>query len=121
MGVWVKVGDESSLDGAMRLFQVGRKKIALAKLDGGVYAFDGLCPHAFGPMHRAEVDGTVVTCPYHAWRFDLACGGRELHGYRSLATYPVRVESGEVQVQLDEAAEAVALESRPCKLSFQPA
>ena len=121
MAAWVNLGEEAALDGAIRLFQAGRKKIALAKLEGAVYAFDGLCPHAFGPMHRGEIDGSVITCPYHAWRFDLACAGREVHGYRPLATYPVKLESGQVYVQLEEGAEATAIESRPCKLSFQPA
>lgn len=115
---WIKVGAEAELTNAMRLFQVGRKKVAVAKLDGEVFAFDGLCPHAFGPMHRAEVDGAVVTCPYHAWRFDLRAGGRELHGYRPLATYEVKVEAGYVHVLIDAAAEAVPLDSRPCKLSY---
>ena len=118
---WVKFGREDELAGAMRLFQVGRKRIVLAKLEGEVFAFEGLCPHAFGPMHRAEVDGAVVTCPYHAWRFDLKARGRELHGYRPLAMYPVKIYGGEVHVLLDAADEAVAIESRPCKLSYQPA
>jgi nitrite reductase (NADH) small subunit len=115
---WIEVGAEADFAGQMKVFQIGRKKVAVAGLDGGIFAFDGLCPHAFGPMHRAEVDGAVVTCPYHAWRFDLRDAGREIHGYRPLAMYDVKVEAGIVHVLFEAAASAVVLDSRPCKLSY---
>ena len=35
-------------------------------------------------MHRAEAEGTIVTCPLHAWCFDLQNEGREIHHYRPL-------------------------------------
>jgi nitrite reductase/ring-hydroxylating ferredoxin subunit len=69
-------------------------------------------------MHRAEVDGAILTCPYHAWRFDLREAGREIHGYRPLSVYEVKVERGDVCVLIDADATAVPLDSRPCKLSF---
>ena len=118
---WIRVGVESDFAGDMKLFQIGRKKVAVGRLDGELFAFDGLCPHAFGPMHRAEVDGAVVTCPYHAWRFDLREGGRELHGYRPLATYETQVDRGEVRVLIEGDGAAVPLDSRPCKQSYVPA
>jgi nitrite reductase/ring-hydroxylating ferredoxin subunit len=97
---WSKVGRDEEFSEKIRLVDIGKLKLAVARLDGEIYAFNGLCPHAFGPMHRAEVEGTIVACPLHAWRFDLKQGGREIHDYRPLRTYDVKVEGGEVFVRL---------------------
>jgi nitrite reductase (NADH) small subunit len=97
---WSRVGRDDEFSERIRLVEIGRVKVAMARLAGEIYAFNGLCPHSFGPMHRAEVDGTIVTCPLHAWRFDLKQGGREIHDYRALRTYDVKVEGGEVYVRL---------------------
>ncbi len=51
-------------------------------------------------MHRAEGEGTIVTCPLHARRFDLQDQGREIHDYRPLRVYEVKVEAGVVFVRL---------------------
>lgn len=97
---WSMVGAEADFGEKVKLVEIGKVKVALARLNGEIYAFNALCPHAFGPMHRAEVQGTIVTCPLHAWRFDLKAGGREIHDYRSLRVYDVKIESGEVFVRL---------------------
>lgn len=97
---WARVGADEEFGEKIKLVEIGKKKIAVARLKGELYAFNGLCPHAFGPMHRAEVDGTIVTCPLHAWRFDVKEGGREIHDYRPLHVYDVKVEAGVVFVRL---------------------
>jgi len=97
---WSKVGAEQDFTEKITLLEIGKAKVGVARLDGEIYAFNGLCPHSAGPMHRAEVEGTVVTCPLHAWRFDLKQGGREIHDYRPLRTYDVKVEGGEVFIRL---------------------
>jgi nitrite reductase/ring-hydroxylating ferredoxin subunit len=51
-------------------------------------------------MERSEIEGAIVSCPLHAWRFDLENDGRELHGYRSLAVHSLKVDGGEVYVAL---------------------
>ena len=121
MATWIRLGADTEFASEMRLFQIGRKKVAVARLDGKLYAFDGYCPHVAGPMHRAEVEGTVVTCPFHAWRFDVAAQGRELHGYRPLPVYEIKIERGDVHVLVDADAAPVPLDSRPCKQSIVPA
>lgn len=110
---WVRVGAERDFGDGIMPFQVGRKRIAVARLEGELYAFDGLCPHVAAPMHRGEIQGTIVTCPFHAWRFDLKQNGREIHDYRPLATYALRVDNGEVYVELDQPGPVTALPHRP--------
>ena len=42
--------------------------------DDQVFAMDDRCPHNGGPLSEGIVHGTSVTCPLHAWVFDLATG-----------------------------------------------
>ncbi|MCA8980552.1 MAG: Rieske 2Fe-2S domain-containing protein [Planctomycetes bacterium] len=39
-------------------------------------AADAWCPHMLGPLHQGTRCGSEVTCPWHAWRFDLSTGRR---------------------------------------------
>jgi len=39
-----------------------------------VFVIDNTCPHAGGNLSGGDVDGKIVTCPWHAWSFDLATG-----------------------------------------------
>jgi nitrite reductase/ring-hydroxylating ferredoxin subunit len=39
-----------------------------------IAVIDSECPHAGGDLSRGEVTGTIVTCPWHQWRFDLLTG-----------------------------------------------
>jgi nitrite reductase/ring-hydroxylating ferredoxin subunit len=99
---WIKVGAEAQFtDGGLHTVALGpRQKVVIARLNGRLFAFDALCPHAQGPMERSEIEGAIVSCPLHAWRFDLENDGRELHGYRSLAVHSLKVDGGEVYVAL---------------------
>lgn len=98
---WIKVGTEDEFPEGLHPVRLGKQRVVVARLNARLYAFDALCPHAQGPMERSEIDGAVVSCPLHAWRFDLEEGGCELHGYRALATYPVKVSEGDVLLAMD--------------------
>ncbi|MCC7079335.1 MAG: Rieske (2Fe-2S) protein [Burkholderiales bacterium] len=100
MSEWTRLGSVADFGETITLVELGRSKIAVARMQDELFAFDGLCPHLAGPMHRAELDGTVVTCPLHGWRFDVRDGGRELHDYRPLRVFEVRIEGDEVHVKL---------------------
>jgi nitrite reductase (NADH) small subunit len=58
---------------------------------GAVYATQALCPHRQGPLSDGLVGGRIVSCPLHAWKFDLATGAT-LNGDCGIGTYPVRLD-----------------------------
>lgn len=93
---WISVGPEDKFVDGLHTVAVGRRSIVVARLKGRLFAFDALCPHAQGPMERSETEGAIVSCPLHAWRFDLEAGGKELHGYRGLQVHEVKVSDGQV-------------------------
>jgi nitrite reductase/ring-hydroxylating ferredoxin subunit len=54
------------------------------------------------PIHEGQVDGDVVECPYHNWRFDLRSGDL-LTSYgpeRGITSYEVREIDGLIEVWL---------------------
>lgn len=84
--------------GEPTLTHYGDKDIALFMCKGKVIATQGQCPHAQGPLHEGEVDGTVLTCPWHGWTFDLETGRCNEDDSIVLEMYRVRIEGDEVIV-----------------------
>jgi nitrite reductase/ring-hydroxylating ferredoxin subunit len=55
--------------------RVARSTLLLARRsDGSVVAFPAACPHLGQPLRRAELEGTVVTCRHHRYRYALTDG-----------------------------------------------
>ena len=54
------------------------------------------CAHRGGPLGEGHVEGTEVTCPWHAWSFDLKTGECTTDPEMKQKTWPVKVEGGEV-------------------------
>lgn len=75
-------------------------KIALFKVGDSVFATDGVCPHASGPIHCGTVAGTAVTCPWHGWAFDLRSGACTEDPDLTLRTYPVEIDGDDIMVAL---------------------
>jgi NAD(P)H-dependent nitrite reductase small subunit len=76
----------------------GAREIALFNVAGTFYALDNTCPHQGGPLAEGWIEGARVTCPWHAWTFELADGTMTLGDYASVDTFDVRVRGDEVQV-----------------------
>jgi|ERR671910_963191 nitrite reductase/ring-hydroxylating ferredoxin subunit len=76
---WIKVHDATSLkEGDLIGFSYvdGNKKLLIAKINGKLYATDGICTHTFAELSNGfmnEEDKTV-TCPLHLSAFDLQSG-----------------------------------------------
>ena len=84
-----------------RQFRVDGREVAVFKVGGRLYALDGKCPHRGGPLGFGDVTGTRVMCPWHAWSFDLATGACDVSPLEPVRTWPVRVEDGQVVVEID--------------------
>ena len=72
---------------------------ALANVDGQFYALDNNCPHNGGPLARGTLQGRELTCPWHAWRWDVTSGRNCWPGadWRA-ARLPVRVVGEQIQL-----------------------
>jgi nitrite reductase/ring-hydroxylating ferredoxin subunit len=75
------------------------RTLALFNVDGAFYALDNTCPHRGGPLGEGDLDGAVVTCPWHGWRYDVTTGARDENAAVRVACYAVTVEDGVVYVE----------------------
>jgi len=87
-------------DGEVAEFIVRGTSIAVARIGGEYRAVSNVCPHAGGPIGDGEVEGGLVRCPSHGWGFDLTSGVCDLDPSIRLDTYPVRIRSGQVEVEI---------------------
>ena len=92
------VGDVPRGEG--RVVEVGDRTLALFNVDGKYYAIDNACPHRGGPMGEGDLDGLVVSCPWHAWRWDLTTGANVNNPAVKLGCYAVTEEAGDVFVEV---------------------
>lgn len=77
------------------------KPVALFRIaDGEVVATEGACPHRGGPLGEGLLEGCRLTCPWHAWSFDLRTGESITHPGTVLLRYPARIAGGEVLVEV---------------------
>ena len=72
--------------------------VALFHLDGAFFAVDNTCPHRGGPLAEGVLEGRVVTCPWHGWKYDVRTGEMTMNPAARVNCYQARVESGDVQV-----------------------
>jgi nitrite reductase (NADH) small subunit/3-phenylpropionate/trans-cinnamate dioxygenase ferredoxin subunit len=93
-----RVGDIP--DGASGVVTVNGKDVALFHVGGRYYAIDDVCPHAGASLAAGDVDGLVVTCPLHHWRFRLTDGAWADNPKVKTGCYPVHVVGGEIQVEV---------------------
>ena len=65
-----------------------------------MFALLDRCPHKGGPLSQGIVHGNQVACPLHGWNIQLADGRAVAPDEGCAATFPVRVENGEVFLQI---------------------
>ena len=84
--------------GSSHAVMVGRFSVALFNIDGDVYALENCCPHQGGPIADGWVEGETVTCPWHAWCFNIKTGNMTLGNFAWIPRFGVRVEADEIYV-----------------------
>ncbi len=94
--------------GPLSAFPVGSRRsleteigwIALYNVDGQIYATEDSCPHAGGPLGEGTLTGDCIACPWHGWRFNVRTGVRVENADFRVACFPVKIEQGEIIVEL---------------------
>ena len=89
--------------GEGRSVRVGERAVARFRTgEREVRAIAGRCPHAGGPLADGIVAGGKVSCPLHAWKFDLTTGEASSPGGHcdALPAYEVEVRGDDVWLAL---------------------
>src|SRR5574337_1340540 len=102
MASFVKVATTGELgSGQAKKVEVDGKIIALFELSGSYHAIDDTCTHEGGPLSEGEVEGNIVTCPWHGAQFNVTTG--EVVGPPadiSVSAYQSRVNGSDIEVEL---------------------
>ena len=103
---WIKVADAGKVAGGRPLpvYPLGLGLLLMRGADDAVYAIANRCPHMACPLEAGVLDGYVLTCPCHDWRFDVRTGAFLDAPEITVPTYRVRLDDGAVYVDLEEAA-----------------
>ena len=83
-----------------KVVRKGGKQVLLIASDDRLFAIANRCPHEGYPLSEGTLGpACVLTCDWHNWKFDLA-SGETLVGRDPVRAYAVRIEDGEICVDL---------------------
>lgn len=103
MSDWIDVVAESALaDGEHVVVDVDGYDVAVFKIDGQCYAIADVCTHDGAEIASGILEGDEIVCPRHGARFCVKTGQVKCApAYEDVATFPVRIVDGKVQVRLE--------------------
>ncbi|WP_016951188.1 Rieske (2Fe-2S) protein [Anabaena sp. PCC 7108] len=115
---WISVLAANKLaPGAREVVKVGQRKILLLNYENQLYAVENNCPHLKLPLKSGKIENGAIVCSFHRSAFDLSSGevqtwcpwppgvGKLLSMVseaKSLPVYPLRVEEGNILVDVPE-------------------
>jgi len=80
--------------------RVAGKDIALFNVNGTIYAMEDACLHQGLSLGTSKLEGKVVTCRGHGWRYDVTTGNTLHVPDYGVVSYPVKVVDGKILVAL---------------------
>jgi nitrite reductase (NADH) small subunit/3-phenylpropionate/trans-cinnamate dioxygenase ferredoxin subunit len=86
--------------GEVRVVDADGKSLAVFNVDGVYHVIDNDCPHRGGPLGDGDLDGEIVACPWHGWRWDVTTGASVNNPAVRVACYPVSLERDQLFVEL---------------------
>ncbi|MDC0359605.1 Rieske (2Fe-2S) protein, partial [Acidimicrobiales bacterium] len=87
--------------GDMRMAKVGERRVVVIRTASGVHALDNACPHQGYGLVTGTLDGELVTCQWHNWKFR-ADTGECIMGEENVACHQVDICDGRVEVTVIE-------------------
>ncbi|MFQ3631381.1 Rieske (2Fe-2S) protein [Roseiflexus sp.] len=90
------------LPGRMICVDIDGLPIALANVDGTIYAFGDSCRHEGGSLSSGVLIDETVTCPWHGWTYNVRTGKAIVPpvGIR-IPTYETRIDGDSIFVIVD--------------------
>ena len=101
-GNWIPVIRVDEVpNNSIRVISIDDINLLLCNVAGTVYAVRNACPHRQMPLDNALLEGSVLTCSWHGYQYDLRQGGRCLNDPSvKLEPLPMRIEEGIIRVAL---------------------
>lgn len=87
-------------DGRPQLVAINDTPIAVFKENDRFFALENRCAHKGGPLVEGSIENSIVTCPWHAWSFDLGSGACKNMPGAKQKTYPVKIEAQDIFIDV---------------------
>ncbi|MDG6243381.1 MAG: Rieske (2Fe-2S) protein [Methanolobus sp.] len=68
------IKEDEFADGDKKPLLIEDHKILLVRINGDFYAISNKCPHMGCPLSKGVLEGYVIKCPCHDWKFDIRNG-----------------------------------------------
>ena len=98
---WYDVGlaDEWPV-GGVRPLRVAAQLLAIGRAEHGLFAVNGVCPHAGGLLGKGSIQGSYLVCPRHGFEFSVKTGICVDDPSLSVGVCPIREYQAHVQVRV---------------------
>ncbi|NIR50823.1 Rieske 2Fe-2S domain-containing protein [candidate division KSB1 bacterium] len=101
MAEYVTVAKKDELKpGECKVVEAKDKTLALYNVDGTYYATDNTCLHRGGPLGDGDLDGRIITCPWHGWEYDVTTGENTFDPSSKVEPFEVKIDGQNVQVKI---------------------
>ena len=88
--------------------------LVVVRTKAGLRAYEGHCPHQGAMLSEGELDGDVLVCRNHRWRF-AAESGRRVGGPEHLVACPIRESGGAIYAESSTVAASQAAPRAPTR------
>jgi len=97
---FVKVASKKEIrNGYGKVIDINGKSIAVMNDNGKFFAVENTCKHMGGPLGEGSCENGKVTCPWHAWTYDLKTGKNTFNENVKLETYEVKIQGNDVLIK----------------------
>lgn len=104
---WTRIVALSELGEGVQPSEVDGEPVALYRIGNEVFATHGICTHAFAYLADGYVEEGTIECPVHQGVFDIRTGRALCPPLtEDLPTYAVKLEDGDVYVDITRSAHA---------------
>ncbi len=80
-------------EGTMKMVKVDGHRVCLVRTSTGVHAIDHACPHEGYGLTQGDLDGDLLTCAWHNWKFRVSDGECVL-GEEAVRVHDVDIDDG---------------------------
>lgn len=116
---WHDLGSVETLQAqSLQEIILGRTKIALSYQNGEFGAISGVCNHVGGPLGKGCLQGDLVVCPWHHWKYDRKKGcGEPGFEAESVPRYELKIANGHLLINLEASTKRHKLPHPPLPLA----
>ena len=104
MAKWIEVGSTSDFESTTKkCVEVEGVPVVVCHVGGDWYAVANTCPHAGLPLGEGDLQGKILTCPFHGYTYNVATGVNiDMPDDELLERFEVKVEVGKVLVEVGQ-------------------